>query len=76
MKFLISIILIVVAIAIIIGFGYDSNEYEFKLNKGQSLAIIPLLAALVMSCITFVSANTVGVKYSAFSGTSKETLDE
>ena len=76
MKFLISIILIVVAIAIIIGFGYDSNEYEFKLNKGQSLAIIPLLAALVMSCITFVSANTVGVKYSAFSGTSKETLNE
>ena len=71
MKFLISVILIVVAIAIIIGFGYDSHEDTFKLNKGQSLAIIPLLAALVMSCITFVSANTVGVKYSEFSGTSK-----
>lgn len=76
MKFLISVILIVVAIAIIIGFGYDSHEDTFKLNKGQSLAIIPLLAALVMSCITFVSANTVGVKYSAFNGTSKETLNE
>lgn len=29
-----------------------------------------------MNCITFVSANTVGVKYSAFNGTSKETLNE
>ena len=76
MKFLISIILVVLAIVMAIGCGYDSNEYEFKLNKRQLLAIIPLLAALVMSCITFVSANTVGVKYSAFSGTSKETLDE
>lgn len=76
MKFLISIILIVVAIAIIIGFGYDSNEYEFKLNKRQLLVIIPLLVALGMNCITFVSANTVGVKYSAFNGTSKETLNE
>lgn len=76
MKFLISIILVVLAIVMAIGFGYDSNEYEFKLNKRQLLAIIPLLAALVMSCITFVSANTVGVKYSAFSGASKETLDE
>ncbi len=76
MKFLISIILVVLAIVMVIGFGYDSNEYEFKLNKRQLLAIIPLLAALVMSCITFVSANTVGVKYSAFSGTSKETLSE
>lgn len=62
MKFLISIILVVLAIVMAIGFGYDSNEYEFKLNKRQLLAIIPLLAALVMSCITFVSANTVGVK--------------
>ena len=76
MRTLIIIVLVVLTIVVAIGLGYDSNEYEFKLNKRQLLAIIPLLAALVMSCITFVSANTVGVKYSAFSGTSKETLNE
>lgn len=76
MRTLIIIVLVVLAIIVAIGLGYDSNEYEFKLNKRQLLAIIPLLAALVMSCVTFVSANTVGVKYSAFSGTSKETLNE
>lgn len=76
MRTLIIIVLVVLAIVVAIGLGYDSNEYEFKLNKRQLLAIIPLLAALVMSCVTFVSANTVGVKYSAFSGTSKETLNE
>lgn len=79
MKFLISIILVLLAIGMVIALGIIEKENginTFKLNKRQLLAIIPLLVALGMNCITFVSANTVGVKYSAFNGTSKETLNE
>lgn len=79
MKFLISIILVLLAIGMVIALGIIEKENginTFKLNKKQLLAIIPLLVALGMNCITFVSANTVGVKYSAFNGTSKETLNE
>ena len=79
MKFLISIILVLLAISMVIALGIIEKENginTFKLNKRQLLAIIPLLVALGMNCITFVSANTVGVKYSAFNGTSKETLNE
>ena len=79
MKFLISIILVLLAIGMVLALGIIEKENginTFKLNKRQLLAIIPLLVALGMNCITFVSANTVGVKYSAFNGTSKETLNE
>lgn len=79
MKFLISIILVLLAIGMVIALGIIEKENginTFKLNKRQLLAIILLLVALGMNCITFVSANTVGVKYSAFNGTSKETLNE
>lgn len=79
MKFLISIILVLLAIGMVIALGIIEKKNginTFKLNKRQLLAIIPLLVALGMNCITFVSANTVGVKYSAFNGTSKETLNE
>lgn len=79
MKFLISIILVLLAIGMVLALGIIEKENginTFKLNRRQLLAIIPLLVALGMNCITFVSANTVGVKYSAFNGTSKETLNE
>lgn len=50
--------------------------FDFKCNKKQIFAIIPIILFGFWSCVAIVPANTVGVKYSAFNGTSEETLNE
>lgn len=75
-KFLINVVLVIVAIFLLFNGAYNKEEDKFELNKRQLLAIIPLVIVLGLSSVVFVSANTVGVKYSAFSGTSKDTLSE
>ena len=39
-------------------------------------ALIPIVLFIGTMCITSIPANTVGIKYSAISGTSQETLSE
>ena len=77
---LIQIILVVLTIiAVLIGFiNYDSTlrKLSIKPNKKLPLAIIPLILCLACSCIVFVPANTVGIRWSAFTGTSETTLNE
>jgi len=50
--------------------------FSLKPTKRIALSIIPLVACVACSCVVFVPANTVGIRWSAFTGTSESTLDE
>lgn len=80
MLVLIQIVLALIAVAfVILGLvNYDSTirKVSIKPNKRLPLAIIPLVLCLACSCIVFVPANTVGIRWSAFTGTSETTLNE
>ncbi len=52
---------------------------EYESTKPNKLIIIGLICGLIFvgaTCIDFVPANNVGVKWSIFNGTSEKTLDE
>lgn len=66
-------------VAVVVGLvNYDATIKKvcIKPNKKLPLSIIPLILCVVCSCIVFIPANTVGIRWSAFSGTSETTLDE
>lgn len=69
-------ILLVLIVFIGLGMIKIDDKYKFKLNKKQLLTIIPCVIIVLLMCIAVVPANTVGVKYSSFSGTSEKTLGE
>lgn len=75
-KFILQIILFI-AILVCIGFGlYDPDKEQIKFSSKCFTAIIPLVLWIATMCITFVPANNVGVKWSAFGGTSEKVLSE
>lgn len=84
MMVLIQIVCVVLAIVLfILGmFSIQKNPdgkfqgVSFKPTKRLSLCIIPLVGAVICSCVVFIPANTVGIRWSAFSGTNETTLDE
>lgn len=80
MSLLLKIILLVIAVVLFFVLGMykkqNGYEYEFKFNKKQFVALIPVIIWATTLFVAIVPANTVGVKYSAFSGTSEETLNE
>lgn len=61
-----------------IGFGIKKVDYDFtfKLNKKCLFSLIPLAVFILSNSVVIIPANSVGVRYSAFNGTSKKTLDE
>ena len=73
-------ILLVIVMIVCIAFGLvsldDEGDEIFKLNKRILFTIIPLVLWIVTLCITFIPANNVGIKYSAVSGVSQNTLSE
>ena len=71
----IIIIAIVFAIVTFVFFGLDFKEEQFKLNKKQLLAVLPLLLIL-LNLFTIVPANHVGILYSPFEGVREETISE
>lgn len=75
---IIKLILTLLIIGLFVGLGMSTTDGtpKFKLNKKQFLTLIPVVLLGLLMCVTVVPANTVGVKYSAFSGTSEETLGE
>ena len=82
--FILRLILLVASI-LLIGFGlfkvsgtndWGNPKYVFKPNAKVVLAIIPLVLFIGTMCITFIPANTVGIKYSAITGVSEDTLNE
>lgn len=76
---LIRILLIILLITLFVLFGVKKDEYNmytFKLNKKQLYSLIPLVLFFLSFCLAYVPANNVGIKWSVFGGTQKETLDE
>lgn len=59
-------------------YGKTYMEYGFTAPnvKKMLLVIIPIVLWFGTLCITFIPANTVGIKYSAISGTKEDTLSE
>lgn len=66
---------LVAAIAIFIFTGMSDEDEPWKFNKKQFLSLFAFLI-LIPGCITRVPANSVGIKYSAFTGTSENTIPE
>lgn len=77
------ILSIVAMIVLLIGFGYTEEEGQqygnqkvvWKRNKKQLYALLALII-MIPAFIAKVPANSVGIKYSPFRGTSEITLDE
>lgn len=58
------------------GWDREHERYRWKPNKRITYAIIPLVLFIGTFCISFVPANNVGIKWSMFGGTQKDTLPE
>ena len=74
-----GLLLFIFAILLVLGFIQFDQYWEItgiKLNKWLAVAILPLILFIGTLCITFVPANEVGIKYSAFTGVSEDTLSE
>lgn len=71
---IIAIIVFVLGITFFMSFNdkWTGTPRERKPLTG----VLLLLLAIGLSCVTFIPANTVGVKYSMISGTSEQTLSE
>ena len=79
MKLIISVLLLAATIATLITTLKKKNEFgcvTFQWNKKGLLSIIPLGLLVFVQSICVIPSNTVGVKYSALHGTSKDTLKE
>lgn len=76
-SFLVKTVLFIAFIGLLIFGFYDGDEDVFgKPKKKILLCMIPLFMFLVSLTIVVIPANTVGVKWSVFGGTSEQTLDE
>lgn len=78
-KLIISVLLLVATIATLVITLKQEDEYDnitLQWNKKGILSIIPLGLLVFVQSICVIPSNTVGVKYSALHGTSKDTLKE
>jgi len=64
-----------IVIFVITGFRKDVFPKQWKLNSKQYLSLLALLL-IIPSFISKIPANSVGIEYSPFSGTSEKTLKE
>lgn len=81
-RFILQIILLL-AVVVLVVLGLfevkeDSWEYSLKFKPGKRIlfALIPLVLWIGTMCISYVPANTVGIKWSMFGGTQEDTLSE
>lgn len=81
-KFILQIILLLVFIGLVVLGLFEVKEdswgssLKFKPGKGILFALIPLALWIGTMCISYVPANTVGIKWSMFGGTQEDTLSE
>lgn len=69
--------LLLIGTAVLIGVEcYDFQEENFKPSKKMLYALIPFVLWVLTLCIVYVPSNNVGIRWSAFSGTSSKTLNE
>ena len=67
--------LLLIGTAVLIG-CYDFQEEKFKSSKKILYALIPFILWVLTLCIVYVPSNNVGIRWSAFGGTSSKTLNE
>lgn len=72
---LFRVLMIIVAAALIIIGCFDENGIR-KSKKIALLGIVPLAMFVISLCIVYVPSNNVGIRWSAFGGTSNKTLNE
>lgn len=71
------VLLIVATIVLIVVGCFDSNKEESKESKKGALwALVPIVIFVLTLCIVYVPSNNVGIRWSAFGGTSSKTLNE
>lgn len=76
MLILFRALLIIATIVLIVG-CFDSNKKESKKSKKGALwALVPVVIFVLTLCIVYVPSNNVGIRWSAFGGTSSKTLNE
>lgn len=68
--------LILGLVAGVVLIGVTKGVFHFKLRNALLLGLVPVAVSLVVSSVSFIPANTVGVLYSPFSGVSQTTLSE
>lgn len=75
---IIKILLILICVLLIINglITKVGDGVVLKPNKKLAYATIPLILFVATMCVTLIPANTVGIKYSAISGVSEDTLSE
>lgn len=79
LKVLIQIILLIAFVVFLVMglFKLDKNlKPSFRPNKLLAVSLVSLVGWLATMCVVFIPANTVGIKWSAFTGTSTNTLNE
>ena len=76
LNFIITISLVVAGIGLSLYLSFDKKEGRLKLNKKCLFGLFPIVVAILINCIVIVPANNVGIRYSIFTGTSENTLDE
>lgn len=79
MKLIVSVLLLATTIATLVITLKKENEFgcvTLKWNKKGLLSVVPLGLLVFVQSICVIPSNTVGVKYSALHGTSKNTLKE
>lgn len=81
MAWLIISIIIGLLLFIVFGAQTENDKYGdlqisgWKVNKKQFVSLLALII-MIPAFVTSIPANSVGIKYSMFTGTSKETLSE
>ena len=75
-NFIATISLVVAGIGLSLYLSFDKKEGRLKFNKKCLFGLFPIVVAILINCIVIVPANNVGIRYSIFTGTSENTLDE
>lgn len=76
--FILKAILVIAGLVFIVGSFYNYKE-ERWVKKPNKLFLVGLLSLFIFAgtlCISFIPANSVGVRWSIFNGTSENTLNE
>ena len=76
LNFILTFLLVAAGIGTSLFIAFDRENEKLKLNKKCLFGLIPIIAAILINCIVIVPANNVGIRYSIFTGTSENTLDE
>lgn len=77
LMFLFRVLLIIATIVLIVVgcFDFDIEEPK-KSKKGALWALVPIVIFVLTLCVVYIPSNNVGIRWSAFSGTSSKTLNE